>query len=846
MGLLKKHPVLFLGVGLTVLFLILGVLRIGILDRLDYSVYDLMMNMRTDSKSASDIVLVNIDETSLTSLGRWPWPRSVIARGLHKIKAGEPKAVGLTAILAEPEQNAGLLELNVLEKAFTQAGLASGSNGAAFLKAMNDARLRLDNDKLLSEALVSAGNVVLPLYFTRMQVRGEPSGKTHPGWLVNQALTEGVAEGGDNWEKSEKVIFPLASFAQASKGMGHITLIPDPDGVARTETPFFEYDGLLLPSFAVKLAQISLNVSKEKALVNQGESLSLGSLSVPLDPDSQVYFSFKGGAEAFESVPFSDVVNDKIQLSTFKDKIVIIAFSVPGLADFPSTPVGKLTHGEYMANALWAMQNGKFIAQPGWTGIFKLLLTIIIGLLIIFVFPKVKAGAAAGIFGGLLAALAIFSVVMFVSQGVWVRVTYPIVQLVIGYIGLTSIQYLLTQTGKEKAEGESAEVNRMLGVSFQNQGMLDMAFEKFQRVPMDDGMKKLLYNLALDYERKRQLNKAASVYEYIEEFDPKYKDVAIRKTKLMQASETMIFGQGMLGGTKSDQGILTGGSDTKPTLGRYEVVKMLGKGAMGVVYLGQDPRINRTVAIKTVRFSDDFPPDEAESMKKNFFREAESAGTLTHPNIVTIYDAGEEQDLAYIAMEFLEGDDLDKHIKPGSLLPMRKVIEYVADVADALGYAHEKGIVHRDVKPANMMLLKSGVVKVTDFGIARISASSQTATGVIKGTPFYMSPEQIAGEKVDGRSDIFSLGVMLYQLLTGELPFRGDSVAALMHQIMNVKHPDPRTYNDKIYKPLVGIIDKALEKNRDERYQKAGQMAAHLRELGKKIDQASAAQKKTP
>jgi CHASE2 domain-containing sensor protein/predicted Ser/Thr protein kinase len=845
MGLLKKHPVLILGAGLTLLFLVLGFVHLGILDRLDYSFYDFMMHMRTNAKADSDIVLVNIDENSITSLGRWPWPRSILAQGIRKIAAGEPKVIGLTTILSEPEQNPGLTELSVLKKAFAQSRLASAEGGQTFLQAISDASRRLDNDGRLAEAISSAGNVVLPLFFTPMQVHGEPSKNAIPDWLGKQALESESAGGGVTWQQSEKVVFPLVSFAKACRGMGHITLSLDSDGEVRSETPFFENNGVLLPSFAVKLAQISLNVPQDKARVKPGETLSLGTLAIPLDYYSRILFSFKGGSDAFQAVSFADVVNDKVQLGVFKDKVVIVAFSAEGLADFPYTPVGKLTQGEFMANSLWAMLNGRFISRPSWTGIFELLLTIVIGLLLVLVFPKVKAGPAAGIFVALLAVLAVFTVAMFVSEGVWVRVTYAMVQLVLGYIGLISIQYLRTQTGKEKAEGESAEVNRMLGVSFQNQGMLDMAFEKFQRVPVDEGMKKLLYNLALDFERKRQLNKAASVYEYIEEHDSKYKDVASRKTRLMQASETMIFGQGMLGGTRADKGLLTEGSDTKPTLGRYEVVKMLGKGAMGVVYLGQDPRINRTVAIKTVRFGDDFPPDEAEDMKKKFFREAESAGTLAHPNIVTIYDAGEEQDLAYIAMEFLEGEDLDKYIKPGNLLPMRKVVEYVADVADALGYAHEKGIVHRDVKPANMMLLKSGVVKVTDFGIARITASSQTATGVIKGTPFYMSPEQIAGEKVDGRSDIFSLGVMLYQLLTGTLPFQGESVAALMHQIMNVKHPDPRQYNEKIYKPLVAIIDRSLEKDRDKRYQKAAQMAAHLRELGKKIDIAVAQAKAT-
>jgi serine/threonine-protein kinase len=265
---------------------------------------------------------------------------------------------------------------------------------------------------------------------------------------------------------------------------------------------------------------------------------------------------------------------------------------------------------------------------------------------------------------------------------------------------------------------------------------------------------------------------------------------------------------------------------------------------MGVVYLGQDPRINRTTAIKTFKFTEDYEPEEAEKMKAKFFREAESAGTLSHPNIVTIYDAGDEQDLAYIAMEYLEGEDLQKYTKKSNLLTIRKVIDYVADIAEALDYAHEKGIVHRDIKPANIMLLKTGVIKITDFGIARITADSQTQTGVVKGTPHYMSPEQISGEKVDGRSDIFSLGAMMFQMLTGSVPFKGDSPAALMHQIMNTPHPNAREINPRVIKPIVTILDKALEKDREKRYQRAIHMAAHLRTLGRKIDAHTAQKKK--
>ena len=278
-------------------------------------------------------------------------------------------------------------------------------------------------------------------------------------------------------------------------------------------------------------------------------------------------------------------------------------------------------------------------------------------------------------------------------------------------------------------------------------------------------------------------------------------------------------------------------TQSKPALGRYEILEELGRGAMGIVYKGRDPKLGRLTAIKTIRFTDDFDEDQAGKIREQFYREAEVVAKLSHPNIVTIYDVGEDLDLSYLAMEYLEGESLESFARKENLLPIRRSIEVTAQVCDALEYAHSHGIVHRDIKPANIMILKNGLVKVTDFGIARATASSKTRTGVIKGTPYYMSPEQISGMKVDGRSDIFSLGIVFYQLLTGELPFGGENLAAIMYQITTVEPEPPTKYNPKIYKAAVAILNRALEKSLESRYQAAKQMGEHLRLLGKKLDE---------
>ncbi|MBE9563274.1 MAG: serine/threonine protein kinase, partial [Proteobacteria bacterium] len=269
-------------------------------------------------------------------------------------------------------------------------------------------------------------------------------------------------------------------------------------------------------------------------------------------------------------------------------------------------------------------------------------------------------------------------------------------------------------------------------------------------------------------------------------------------------------------------------------LGRYQLEKPLGRGAMGTVYLGKDAKLNRLVAIKTLPLSQEFDSEQLPEATVRFFQEASAAGRLKHSNIVSIYDAGEEQNLAYISMEFFKGGTLVPYTQTDNLLPIATVINIIILMAEALDYAHSHGVIHRDIKPANIMYNPAtNKVKITDFGIARITDANRTRTGIVLGTPSYMSPEQLAAKKIDGRSDLFSLGVMFYQLLSGVLPFESDSLTTLMFKIANEPHKDISETGSKIPNCIKQVVDIVLSKERKYRYQSGTQFAIALRDCNK-------------
>ncbi|MBK9348356.1 MAG: CHASE2 domain-containing protein [Burkholderiales bacterium] len=802
---------------------------IGTLERRFYD----FASTSTTRQPSDRIAVIAIDDQSIANIGRWPWPRDVHARLVDQLAAAKAKTIVHTAFFFEPQVDPGLLYIrkmrDVLAASDAAEPTAQGATATQLGLIIAEAEVALDTDAVLANSIKNAGNVLLPSVFALGEQQGNPDNP-----LPAFALKSAVDDPSGFSITAARGQQPLESFGTVAAGIGHLNQFPDVDGAVRLEPLLVNYYGKAVPSMALLAATKSLNLSPSDVRLNVGQSVQIGKLRVKTDDAALMlpqFYKGNDGKPAFAVDSFYDVLSGKIPASKYADKIVIIGATAAGVGvQFPVPGNAALSPAETIAHITSSILSEHFIVQPSWGVWATLGVFLLVAAYVIAALPRLSAGMAATITLVLFVSLLAVEFGLLSATATWLKLVFPATVLVLGHLALTTKRFLMTEAGKVKADEESAETNRMMGLALQGQGQLDMAFDRFRRVPFNDALMGNLYSLAMDFERKRQFNKAQAVYEHMATFDPEYKDIKTKLNRAKNLSETV-----MLGGGSSHPGgtmLLDGGAVEKPMLGRYQVEKELGKGAMGVVYLGKDPKIGRVVAIKTMALSQEFAGEELVDARERFFREAETAGRLQHQNIVTIFDAGEEHDLAYIAMEFLKGRDLADHCKSDHLLPMPVVVSIVARVAEALAYAHKQNVVHRDIKPANIMYEReSDTVKVTDFGIARITDSSKTKTGLVLGTPSFMSPEQLAGKKVDGRSDLYSLGVMLFQLLAGVLPFRGDSMAELMYKIANEEAPDIRVIRSEIPLALADAVALALSKRPETRYQTGDAFAADLRRV---------------
>jgi CHASE2 domain-containing sensor protein/tRNA A-37 threonylcarbamoyl transferase component Bud32 len=784
MRIIEKFPHWIIGLAATLFFLFITATGIfDFTDVMEMKAFDLRARITAPTERNADIELVVITDQDLVELGPFPWPRHIFAQGIENLALAGAKVIVLTMVFSEPEVNAGLKALERLRTQYEGAGLAQQGAGLAFYKELSKALTDLDNDGKLYRALEKAGNVVLPVFF---EIQSKDRDLGTPDFINTHAYTQ--VKGVDQewavsslvWASKVNPFMPL--LAEVAAGIGHSNYFPDQDGLIRSQIHVLGYSGdMYFPSLPIAIVKLYKGLKGDNITVVLGEGINLevspsSVIKVPVaDTQMRTLINWSHGPDvAFRHTPFHKVFRNQIQTSLFRDKIVIVGPTSSELTGRFVTPISRSLPGvEVVANSVANILNQQFFSRPPWIPFTEFAALILSGLFLTFSLPRL--GAATGAVATLVLFLGYCAagVSLFYYSHVLLRITPTISLLTLGYLLVTLMHLLSTKKSKGKVDAEE---------------------------------------------------KATDFGELVE---------AVPEP--LHTNSSRAFGP--LEGDPRHSGTQFFDTGARPTLGRYELVGEIGRGSIGVVYKGQDPKLHRTVAVKALRLSE-FDDDRVEEVKDLFFREAESAGTLTHPYIVTIYDCGKEKDLAYIVMEYVEGEDLGQYIATGHLLSIRDTLDIVARVADALEYAHAKNIVHKDIKPANIMRIKGGnEVKVTDFGLARFTRSSKTKTGMVLGTPFYMSPEQVSGKKVDGRSDIFSLAVVLFEMLTGQKPFTEDDIASLMLRLVNEKHPSPRAINPKIPRVVEDILGKALEKDVGKRYQRAAHLALHLKQVVARIDE---------
>lgn len=826
----------FLGLAVALFFLLATATHL--LRGLEQGAYDLGVRFSTARPANDNVVVIGIDDASLQQLGGWPWSRDVIADTVQQVAAGAPAVIGLTLPLDTPQNERALNYLHQLRQALDERRA-----GAEFSRVLHQAETALDTDGLLAGSLRRAGRVVLGMDYDPAPGPANPDPSALDEAVRKQALTgfRPAADGGlaalEAWlaphqRPAAAVLYPpIAEVARQVDAIGPL-LTRDPlDGQINAVPLVLKYGDLYFPSFALLLATQTLRINARHLQTDSDLGVKIGGEAFRTDVAQYVYPYFyraRDGKPPFRVYSFADVYAKKVSSREFRGKTVLIGATAPRLTQAFNTPLGQpMVPVMVMAHTVSSLLNGDLYVVPPWTLGVQILAFLGLALYLTLVLPRFRLATGVALSAILLGAIINVHFVLMMSDATWLPLMGVALALVVGHAILAGKWYW--EQRARRFQTELSEANRQLGLSFQAQGQLDHAYDRFLKCLPSGALSEAMYNLGLDFERKRQFNKAGAVFRHISAYDERFRDAKERIARNQEMEHMFVLGKG---GANTSAGtlIISKNGVQKPMLGRYQIERELGRGAMGLVYLGRDPKIGRTVAIKTMALSQEFESDQLEDVKKRFFREAETAGRLNHPNIVTIYDVGDDHDLAYIAMDYLKGENLLTYCKPEHLLPVNTVFDIIVQVAEALDYAHNNNVVHRDIKPANIIYDEAtGTVKVTDFGVAHLTDASRTRTGTILGSPSYMSPEQLAGKRVDGRSDLFSLGITLYQLLTGELPFIGESLASLMYKIANEKHPDVRMFRPDLPPCVAKVVNKALSKEIEKRFQSGVQMASGLR-----------------
>ncbi|HEY0941829.1 MAG TPA: serine/threonine-protein kinase [Steroidobacter sp.] len=837
---------------------------------LERGVYDRMMSAVSAAPSR-EVAIVAIDDASLAQLGEWPWPRDVHASLIDKLKAEGARVVAFTVPFDTARFTSEREKVRAALALLESSNLGNSDQARQLRKLLGASATGRDPDAHLAKSMASHGNVVLPVH---IRLNESATDTTQIPARFSPAADPSVVRRAAGAEIS---MLPAPVFLAEASGIGHTYIETDSDGIVRTNLSAVRAGGGLVPSLATVISSRALGVAANEMAFHSSNVVTLGTRRTPLDSSlhSRPRYFPASGVHAFQQYPYWQVLSGGVPKGELRGKVVLIGLMNSDMTDETlATPVSKVTPPVVaIASAVASALASQSYARPSYAPVIEWSAIVLVLLFCAFGLPPLGAaigGMTTFLFTVLLAGT---EVMLLRSSQTVLHLMLPCMALAAGY-GLYLLSELIRRANiRTEAARDPAANLRTLAQTFHKQGQLDLAFETYQRCALDAPTMESLYNLGMDFERRAQLAKASAVYSYIATRDPNYRELKARRARVREEpltrapatresvtrepppptappmkrepprpirSRQPAFDIKDHEETVPDLPDLAppGRPSSKRKLGRYEIERELGKGAMGIVYLGRDPNINRVVAIKAIPLAEEFEEEDLAEARARFFREAEMAGRLNHPAIVTVYDAGEDNGLAYIAMEYLRGHHLSTHTDVKQLLPPKTVMLLVARVAEALHYAHRQNVVHRDIKPANIMFNpETDELKITDFGIARLTDTSRTKTGIVLGTPSFMSPEQLEGRTLDGRSDQFALGVSLYQLLCGQLPFRADSMPRLMHKIATEPHAPIRTIRPDLPAEIEDIIDRALSKSADDRYVTCAEMAVALRAVAGSLEQ---------
>ena len=836
---------------MTLVFILLA--GSSLVRNLEWTAYGWGLRITPMRTPDSSIVVIGIDDTTLESLGDWPWTRDHFAELTKILNRAGARWIGFDLELNKPQNS---LSLEALRR-FNARYRTQLNETARIL--LNRVTNQLDTDKALAQVFNSSNVILGAAYNTVLKP------PTDLGFAEENLARFSISDirGSDsllfeklpNWLHFDKAVYfenpalPVTVLANSVRAIGLSHSRNNIDGINFARPAVFPVGEQYVPSFALLMAAAKAGELGQIGLL-RGNGVAFGDRIIPTDSRFRsypFYYQPESNLPPFSMYSMSKVLDGEIRDEVFADKVVLIGPTSTKLIKSHETPLGlELPPVLIEAHTISSYLQDHWYATPIWTHWLRYVVFVLVAVYLMFLLPRVRFGTGLAITALILVVLANVHFVLMALGGVWLALMAPAAALMVGHF-VFGIRSLISNS-VDRYRRELAKSNRLLAQAYQFQGQLDLAFEKYRSCEMDDELLSLTYNLGLDYERKRQFNKAANVFRFVRSYKSSYRDARERVQKNLQTSHAVVLGKPAKEG---EHGILIAKNGVqKPMLGRYQIESEIGRGAMGIVYLGADPKIGRTVAIKTMPLSSEFEDDQVEDVKQRFFREAKTAGRLNHYNIVTIYDVGEEQDLAYIAMDYLQGVDMAKFAKKDKLLKVSEVFNVIIQVADGLNYAHAKNVVHRDIKPSNIIYdRRTNKPTITDFGVAHLTDTSKTKTGMILGTPSFMSPEQLAGKAIDGRSDLFSLGVTFFQLLTGELPFTGESISSLMYKITNTPPQDILKLRPALPICIKAIISKALQKEPDKRYQTGAEFATAIKRCQQNIVAQQAAvtgQRKPP